>query len=753
MFAIAIPSWCRQNFQCLSWHRRVHEFRRLYDESARQFHKYTRPATACTDASVRRHCKKRLSNQFPAIVIHIASGAPGMKKNLLKIAAWSLCATALPAAADQFTNLDVFELEVAVDPQISPDGEQIVYVRRSGDIMTDRNRASVWIVDSDGAEHRPLLTGTTSFSSPRWSPSGDRLAYVSEAEGRGQELYVRWMDTGQSALISNLAEAPAAINWSPDGRWIAFTAFVKVDSKSFAEAPKAPDGAEWAPPVVVIDSLNYRSDGSGYSEPGFSHVFVLPAEGGSPRQITSGDFDHEGPLSWSPDSRQIVLSANRNDDWEYKPRNTDLWLIDVASGDMTQLTDRDGPDMAPAFSPDGGQIAYLGYDDRKMGYHNVDAYLYDIDNGDSRALTDELDRSVAALRWANRSNDLYIQYDDYGKRVLASLSSRGRVQPILDDVGSTAIGRPYTSGGFSVAGNGSIAYTQGAATRPADVAVRRPGRDPVRLTNLNDDLLAHKTLGAVEEITWTSSADSLEVQGWIIKPPDFDANKKYPLILEIHGGPFAAYGPHFSAELQLFAARGYVVLYTNPRGSTSYGDAFANEIHLNYPGEDYDDLVSGVDAVIEQGYIDDQQLFVTGGSGGGVLTAWIVGKTNRFAAAVVAKPVINWTSMTLYSDIHTMIPQYWFDKPPWEDQENYWRRSPLSLVGNVETPTMLLTGEADYRTPMPESEQYYQALKLRKIDSALVRVPEASHGITARPSHLIAKVDNILAWFERYRSD
>ena len=291
-----------------------------------------------------------------------------------------------------------------------------------------------------------------------------------------------------------------------------------------------------------------------------------------------------------------------------------------------------------------------------------------------------------------------------------------------------------------------------AADEPADVAAGRRGDSARKVTSLNEDLLAHKTLGEVEEITWQSTADDLEIQGWIVTPPGFDPEKKYPLILEIHGGPFAAYGPHFSVENQLYAAAGYVVLYTNPRGSTSYGWDFANEIHHNYPGEDYDDLISGVDAVVARGYIDEDQLFVTGGSGGGVLTAWIVGNTDRFAAAVVAKPVINWVSEALYSDIHRTVPGYWFEKYPWEDPEEYWRRSPLSLVGNVTTPTMLLTGEADYRTPMPESEQYYQALKLRKVDSALVRVPESSHGIASRPSNQIAKVDNIIAWFARYRN-
>jgi acylaminoacyl-peptidase len=327
----------------------------------------------------------------------------------------------------------------------------------------------------------------------------------------------------------------------------------------------------------------------------------------------------------------------------------------------------------------------------------------------------------------------------------------GKVSTQAGTLGGTDLGRPYTSGMYSVARNGRAAFTSGSTTRPADVATVVPGAAVRVLTTLNDDLFGNKTLGEVTRIAWKSSHDQREIEGWVITPPDFDATKKYPLILEIHGGPFTAYGPNYTTELQLMAAAGYVVLYTNPRGSTSYGEEFGNLIHHAYPGNDYDDLMSGVDAVIAQGYVDKDNLFVTGGSGGGVLTAWIVGKTDRFRAAVVAKPVINWSSFALTSDVTPFFYKYWFGAQPWEKPEEYWKRSPLSLVGNVKTPTMLLTGEADYRTPIAESEQYYQALKLRKIDTLMVRIPEASHGMVSRPSNLIAKVDNILAWFEKYR--
>jgi len=672
----------------------------------------------------------------------------------LTVAVLFLAAVALADESDLqvFLNTDVFELEVAADPQISPDGTQVAYVRQSNDIMTDRARANIWTVDVRGGRHLPVVSGADSYTSPRWSPDGSRLAYISSAEGRGPELYVRWMDTGQTALVSNLQTAPSAIAWSPDGNWIAFTALVREEPASLAKPPKMPEGAEWAPPVTVIDKVTYRFDGRGYLEPGYTHVFVIPADGGTPRQLTSGNFDHAGPLAWSPDGARIVMAANRNDDWELDARNVDLWSVDVASGDMSRLTDRDGPDSDPVFSADGSRLAYLGYDESHRGYDNQNVYVMDVRAGTVAELTTNLDRSVEAVRWAGSSGRLYISYDDHGKRQLASLMLNGNIEPIADDMGSVGISRPYTSGGFSVSDNGGYAYSVGGPHRPADVAAGRRGSAPARLTNLNDDLLGHKTLGAVEEINWRSSVGDHDVQGWLVTPPGFDPEKKYPLILEIHGGPYTAYGPHFSIEDQLYAAAGYVVLYTNPRGSTSYGDEFANEIDRAYPGQDYDDLMSGVDAAIARGNIDEDQLFVTGGSGGGVLTAWIVGKTDRFAAAVSAKPVINWISLSLYTDIYTMLPNNWFDAPPWEDIEPYWRRSPLSLVGNVRTPTMLLTGESDHRTPIPEAEQFYQALKLRKIDTALVRVPEASHGIASRPSHQVAKVDNILAWFARYRA-
>ncbi|MBL6692125.1 MAG: S9 family peptidase, partial [Pseudomonadales bacterium] len=549
--------------------------------------------------------------------------------------------------------------------------------------------------------------------------------------------------------LTQLPSAPSDISWSPDGNTIAFSSLVESEPPKLAKPPKAPKEARWAPPAKIIDRLRYRADGQGYLKNGYNHIFVVPASGGTPRQLTSGDYHHGGRLSWSPDGSMITFAANRFDDYELRLDGSEIWAVTVANGTLEQLAERAGPDANPVFSPDGKQIAFQGTEDSRSSYRHADVYLLDVESGDVTRIEEDLDRSFSRVLWRDR-NTLIVSFNDRGRTVIAELSKSGKITPLTDRVGGLGIGRPYTSGTFSVANNGAYAFNLAATDRPADVGYARGNSEPKQLTDLNGDLISQRTMSPIEQLTWMS-VDDLEIEGWLAFPPDFDPAKKYPLILEIHGGPHTAYGPQFSTEIQLYAAAGYVVLYTNPRGSTSYGLEFAREIDRNYPSKDYDDLIAGVDAVIERGYIDERQLYVTGGSGGGVLTAWIVGKTDRFRAAVSAKPVINWISEALYADISAFTTQYWFDTPPWEDVNEYWRRSPLSLVGNVTTPTMLLTGEQDFRTPIVESEQYYQALKLRGIDTMLVRIPESSHSIYQRPSQLIAKVDNILAWFERYR--
>lgn len=665
-----------------------------------------------------------------------------------------LVATAvLPVRAEAprppFAPMDVFGLQWADNPVLSPDGARLVYERRFFDPMKDVSRANLWILDTSTGAARPLTTGSVSDGQAAWSADGTRVAYVSADEGRRQ-IFVRWVDSGATARVTQLERAPSNLAWSPDGRLIAYTAFVPSEGQPLATMPKAPKGAEWAAAVKVVEHTIYRADGAGPLEPGFTHLFVVAADGGAPRQVTRGEFNVSGVPAWSADGASLVVAANRDADVDFEPLESELYRVALADGAMTRLTTRAGPDNRPVMSPDGTHLAYLGFDDRKLSYANVRLHVMDLASGRTRSLTDDLDASIERAAWID-NRTIAVVYDWRGSTHVARVSvASGRRTTVAEDLGGTSMGRPYTGGALS-AGGGRIAYTQGTALRPADIALVSGEGPPRRLTDLSGGLLEERRLGRVEEITFKSSHDGRDIQGWVVYPPDFDASRRYPLLLEIHGGPFAAYGPHFAPEIQLYAAQGYVVLYANPRGSTSYGAEFANLIHQNYPSQDYDDLMSGVDAVIARGGIDTNNLFVTGGSGGGVLTAWIVGKTDRFRAAVVAKPVINWFTHTLTADAYPFFAQYWHPGPPWEHVEHYFKYSPISLVGRVTTPTMVITGEDDLRTPMAESEQYYQALRLRRVPSALVRIPGASHAINARPSHMIAQVLNTIAWFERHR--
>jgi acylaminoacyl-peptidase len=649
-----------------------------------------------------------------------------------------------------FTAERVFDVEYASDVQISPDGRTIVYVRRGMDRLKDRVTGDLWLLNVASGAHRPLVTGSGSAGAPRWSPDGTRLAYISGANGR-PELRVRFMDSGQDFSLAQLEQSPGAPVWSPDGKAIAFTMLKPAEGLSLASPIKAPKDAEWSPPVKVFDDLVFRFDGRGYLTPGTAQVYVVPAEGGTPRQITQGETDASGP-QWLG-TNALLISTNINPDPELDPIESDIFRVDLATGAMTALTTRDGPDYAPQASPDGRQIAYLGYDDKVLSYQQTDLYLMNADGTNVRNLTAGYDRSIDGFAWAADGRTLIVQAETDGEISLLELSLIGRTRVLIDDLGGTAITRPYVGGDFSVAsGTGArsvIAYTQLRAYRPADVAVLEGG-SPRRLTDLNADTLDHLTLARIEEVTIPSSHDGLPIEAWIAFPPNFKADGSFPMILEIHGGPFAMYGPSFAMEIERFAAEGYVTVYVNPRGSTGYGEAFAQEIDLAYPGHDYDDLMSVVDHVIAQDYVDPKRLFVTGGSGGGLLTAWIVGKTDRFAAAATVKPVINWATMAMSADIAAFVARHWIRALPWEDPDTYFKRSPISLVGNVTTPTLVMVGEEDWRTPTWEAEQFYTALKLRKVETALVRIPGSSHAIAARPSRMNAKVDNIMGWFAKY---
>ena len=655
----------------------------------------------------------------------------------------------LAADSQRFQPEDVFALNWVSNPQVSADGSFVVFTKNFMDIMEDKRRSNLWRIDSNGSNARPITSGARNDGGAVISPDGARLAYVS-GDDKGAQIFIRFLDSGETQQLTRLANGPGSLSWSPDGQWLAFTMLVPKAPSVMGEMPPPPKGAKWADPPIVVERSGFRFDGVGTLPLGFSHVFVVAATGGAPRQLTQGEFNHHGPIAWTTDSQTLYFSANRNENAEMKLNDSEIYRVDRNGGELFAVTDRDGPDGNVQMSPDGKMLAWTGYDEEYLSYQGNRLYVMNLDGSDRRELAADLDRGINDIAWASDSRGIYAQYDDEGNTVLALISLRGKVTPLADNLSGLSLSRPYSGAQFAVGGRNTFAYTAGDSLRPAELAIGRGSNEPRRVTNLNSNLLDHRNLAQVEEIWLKSSFDGADIQAWVAYPPDFDSAKEYPLLLEIHGGPHTTYGPHFAAEVQLFAAAGYVVVYANPRGSTSYGHDFANLIHHNYPSEDFDDLMSTVDAVIARGSIDTDRLYVTGGSGGGVLTAWIVGTTDRFRAAVVAKPVINWISFALSADMPPFFTQYWFPTMPWEDPMGYWNRSPLSRVGNVSTPTMLLSGEADWRTPMWEAEQYYHALKLRGIDTALVRIPGASHSIANRPSQLIAKAAAILAWFEKY---
>ena len=656
-------------------------------------------------------------------------------------------------SSNRLTAMDEFQIQLATDPQISPDGKKIVYVRRFADPMTDRRYANLWIVNTDGTEHRPLTTGNRNDASPRWSPDGTRLAFLGESEGK-QQIFVRWMDSGQTARITNLEQAPDAINWSPDGKMLSFSSLVLGKGPHLADLPMPPAGAKWAEPATMYDRLVYRFNGTGYLKPGFMQIFVVSSEGGAPRQVTNGNFANGGNqfganrAVWTPDGKFLLISANRHPESDHEYFDTEVYEFSVADGSVRALTNRKGPDNAPAISPDGKWIAYTGFDDRYQGHQTTKLYVMKRDGTGSHSISDKLDRDIQSPEWAPDNSGVYCQYNDRGDTKIGFFSTDGAPKKIADHVGAST--SAYGGGSFSISRTGVLAFTYGRTDIPGDVAVSNMGAMKV-LTSVNQELLEQKKPGRVEEIIYSSSKDQRQIQGWIVQPPDFDATKKYPLILEIHGGPFGDYGDRFDFEKQVWASMGYIVLYTNPRGSTSYGEEFANLIHHAYPGDDFYDMDSGVDAVIAKGYIDTNNLFVTGGSGGGVLTAWTIEHSERYRAAACLYPVINWYSFVLTSDI-PWTAKYWFPGNPWDNTEQYMTRSLTSLLNKVKTPTLLMTGEADYRTPISEAEQFYAGLKLMNVEAVLVRVPEEPHGIGRRPSHHIAKMLYVAGWFQQHRA-
>jgi len=648
-------------------------------------------------------------------------------------------------SATRMTTEHYFDLERIGDAQISPDGSRIIYTRNQVNRLDDKWEPSLWIMNADGSQNRFLAKG----GAARWAPDGKRILYIGEAEGRPQ-IFVRWIDVdGAPSQVTRAVDKIADARWSPDGKTIGFTMFTPDTPKWTISMPTPPKGAKWTPAPRIVETLHYRQDQVGFIDEGHIHLFVVPADGGAARQLTSGKWDvgagelrGPAPFDFTPDGKTIVFQASRDFDRDVTWQRAQLLAVDVATGTAREVVTRKGEWGQPAISPDGKWVAFLGYPESKKTHTVSDLWVAPTAGGEMRDLSQGFDRDPLNLKWAPDSSGIYFDANDHGSRNVDFAALKGGVRPVT--TGAHVLG--FDSVSKAMIGAGTISDPD----HPQEV-VRYDLRHPnqvSRLTDINGAMLSRMQLGKTTELTWTSSGNT-PVQGWYITPPGFDPSKKYPLILEIHGGPYGDYTTAFNPMWQNFAANDFVVLYLNPRGSTGYGQAFIDGIDHNYPGPDYDDLMSGVDALVAKGFIDKSRMYVSGCSGGGVLSSWVIGQTNRFAAAAVRCPVIDWLSMAGHTDV-PLFTYSFFEKPFWEDPGPWLAHSSLMHVGKVTTPTLLMTGVLDRRTPMPQTEEYFSALKVRGVPAKLLQFEGEFHGTGSKPSNWIRTQLYMMSWFNRY---
>lgn len=644
---------------------------------------------------------------------------------------------------------DFLDWERAGTPQISPDGKQVVYTRSWIDRVKDTWTSELWMMNVDGSRQRKLCKG----SSAVWSPDGTRIAFLAKGEPSGSQIFVRWMDDeGATSQITRVSESPGSLNWSPDGKRIAFTMIVPLKSKWNIAMPTPPKGAKWTKPPRIVETMHYRQDRRGFMRDAYKHLFVVSTDGGTARQLTEGNWnvgsrfsgmDFGAGIDWTPDGSEIVFDGLKSASAETKYRESHLYAIDVNSKSIRQITSKKGPWANPKVSHDGKLIAFVGFPWTEQTYKTNELYVIGKDGSGMKKISADLDRDPGSIFWKKDNSGVYFTASDRGNRNVMTASLSGNVRQISQ--GNQMLSLSSMSEDGMAVGNRSSYHETGDVVA---FHISTPNKMK-ELTHLNDDVLADRSLGDVEEL-WYQSTDGARIQGWIVKPPNFDPNKKYPLILHIHGGPHGMYNVGFNFSFQYLAANGYVVLYTNPRGSTGYGTDFGNAIDNAYPSVDYEDLMAGVETVIKKGYIDKNRLYATGVSGGGVLSSWIVGHTDRFAAAAVRSPVTDWISFAGTTDI-TIWGYYRFHTPYWEDPDLWLKHSPIMYVKNVKTPTMLMCGELDLRTPMGQSEEYYQALKQRGVPTKLVRFHGEYHGTSSKPSNMMRTQLYLIKWFGEHK--
>jgi dipeptidyl aminopeptidase/acylaminoacyl peptidase len=687
-----------------------------------------------------------------------------------------MCLDAPGAAQQRFiTEKDLTRFVWIADPQIAPDGSQVAFVRVRADEKKDTYDTAIWLVPTDGSKApRPLTSGTRDLS-PRWSPDGRRLAFVRavEKDGRPQpgQIHLLSMDGGEASPLTEMPRGAANPAWAPDGRTLAFSSTARPEELDAARTPDAEKPRE--SDVRVITDAVYRANGvSGFGyvdrdRPTHLWTIGVPigaADPSKPKRITSGEFGVANHR-WSPDGSRIFFVSDRRRESYYHPRDSDLFAVPKDGGEPSLVASIDGTIGAYALSPDGSRAAFVGtlHGTPERSYTQPDLWVADLKGGTPRNVTATYDFDVnggiggdqRAPRGQHPSGPIW---NRDGRTVLINVGEQGNANLKRIDATAGTI-EPVTGGRndvISYTADGSrhkVAYVVSTPTTLGDLHVldMASSGKPKKLTAFNQELFGQIAMNEPEEI-WYPSFDGLKIQGWILKPPAFDPSKKYPLILQIHGGPHAAYGNTFTHEFQWMAAKGYVVLYTNPRGSSNYGQDFGNSIQFNYPGDDYKDLMAGVDAVLQKGYIDESRMGVTGGSGGGLLTNWVVTQTSRFKAAVSQRDISDWSNFWYTADF-TLFTPTWFRKPPFEDPAEFARRSPITYVAKIQTPLMFILGDEDWRTPPAAGgEELFRALKYLKRPTVMVRFPGENHELSrsGRPWHRIERLQHIVGWFDKY---
>jgi dipeptidyl aminopeptidase/acylaminoacyl peptidase len=690
-----------------------------------------------------------------------------------------LAATAMSpraAAKRPITETDLYKFTWIADPQISPDGATVAFVQVTVNEKDNKYEHAVYTVPASGGSAPQRLTGGTRDTSPRWSPDGKWIALVRPDDKDTPQIYLLSMGGGEARALTTLPKGAASPVWSPDGKTLAFTSTTTADDlKKPDPAAKPSDGAQGRPErksdVKVITRAVYRANGNPtYVDPDrHAHIWTVPVNGtggtAEAKAVTRGDFD-ERSVQWSPDGASLYFVSDRVAESYYSGGDADLYRVPAAGGSIQKIASIDGPIGSFAVSPDGKRIAFVGTFTGKpvRSYSQADLWIVDAaPDSVPKNLTEAYDNDVMGgiggdqasprgeqpkpVVWSKDGASLIVTTAEQGSSNLKRMLLRtGGLESITQ-------GR-HDVAAYTASRDGVIAATISTQTNIGDIAIVKPGgaaQDPALITHVNDALFTDITQSEPEEI-WYASFDGRKVQGWILKPPDFDPSKKYPLILEIHGGPHSAYGNVYTHEFQWMAAKGYVVLFTNPRGSTSYGQEFGNLIQFRYPGDDYKDLMAGVDELVKRGYVDPNRLGVTGGSGGGLLTNWTITQTQRFKAAVAQRDIADWYGFWFTADF-TLFQPTWFRKAPWEDPDDFHARSPITHVANVTTPLMLVLGDADYRTPPGEGgEQMFRALKYRKIPTVMVRFPRETHELSrsGEPMHRVERLQHIVGWMDKW---